>query len=156
MQIPTFTVGRDYEARFTFKRFRELSKIGVDIDDETKTGNLVMLLTQTGKLGESLWIVAREQAAAAGVTQDQFFEALDGDAMAAGWEAICEAYINFQPENNRAKLRTTIGKQLDTIQEASQQVVSFLESEEFEAEKQTQLAKVNEQLISTIRGEIAS
>ena len=72
--LPTFTAGHVYEVRFTFKRLRELKKLGVDLTDETKVANLVLLCFEVESLAESLWYLVQDQVTDHGVTQNEFFE----------------------------------------------------------------------------------
>jgi hypothetical protein len=62
------------------------------------------------QLADLLFALVKPQADAAGVTDEQFGEALDGDAFAAGLEAATEACIDFFPPDRRATLREARAK----------------------------------------------
>jgi hypothetical protein len=144
-----FDAGRKYEIRFTFKKLRGLRKNGVDITDETKSGNLVMLLQNTEKLAESLWFLIQDQVDTE--TEDQFYEALDREALDEGWQAIRSAFVDFAPHGSRAKLNSVIDGQLAAVQEASDKVVELISSPEVQAELDRQIDKMQESVLSEIR-----
>ena len=83
----------------TVSRVRSLAK--VDIMDAIEGKLIPTLMGDVVLLCNVLYAVCKPQADAAGITDEQFGEALLGDALAAGEEALMEAIVDFSHPSKR-------------------------------------------------------
>lgn len=100
------------------KRVRGL--LGVDLNGLITDGArpLAALLDDPCKLVDVLYVLCREQAEAAGVTDEQFGAAMGGDSLAHAADAFLEELIDFfRDPRARASLRRLIaaGKQAASL-----------------------------------------
>lgn len=103
-----------WEVRLTIgsvDRIKDLTK--VDILDEEDTARVF----QDARLAIAVLVaVIKPQLDAKGITPEAFLDFLDGDACAAGADALFEAIVNF----SRPEQRATRGKIVKKIKEANQ------------------------------------
>lgn len=93
--------------------------------DEESIGQVMGLLFDDQKLGSVLWLCIRRQAETKQIDRDGFFAALDGAALADGWEALRQAIVFFirsRSPSRAAALNELIEKQMELI-EAGQGVM---------------------------------
>lgn len=101
--------GNEWNLSLTFKAVRKIQQVvGVDLLDESMAVNVIALQSQRLKLAEVLWLLTKEQADLRGVTQDDFYDALDADALEAGFSAIYEAFVLFCPSPRREAVRAAL------------------------------------------------
>jgi hypothetical protein len=88
------------------------SAVGVDCYKllEDKLQPLGELLGDPCAFVDVLWVLCREQAQAAGISDDAFGRCLGGDAIEAAGDAFVEELIDFFPRGRREALRKLIGK----------------------------------------------
>jgi hypothetical protein len=110
----------------TFGKCRRLkNSLGVDLIDAKNAGGISDLLADRATLASVLWEVAGD-----GSDAEAFYDLLDGDALADGWGALAEAYINFCPSPQRVGVRLAIEKQAEAMDKAATEIAAVLMSAE--------------------------
>jgi hypothetical protein len=104
------TQGREWLFRFTARTVRELAA-ETRLDTKALDGEN-SLLQRVGQdeslLYLVLWVTIRPQAIDRNVTEDEWFESLDNDALQAATREWIEAYINFShPARQKVLSRVT-------------------------------------------------
>ena len=91
-----------------------------------------------------LWVMCREDAATAGLSEAQFKRLINGDVAEDAARALIEAVIDFSPSRQRALLRDLLAKYL-AVQDAAVEAASerFAQAGSFEAMKAHAVAEVN-------------
>lgn len=98
---------------------------GIDLASIFTNGERLaeMLFSDTLKIVDAIWMICREQAAAAGVTEEQFLRLIDGDALDAATHAIILGVTDFFP---KARGRDAIRKGLPRAMEKMEQTANAL------------------------------
>jgi hypothetical protein len=129
------TNGREWLFRFTARTVRELAA-ETKLDTKALTGPRSLLQ----RLGEDettlylcLWITIRPEAQAAGVTEDEWFESLDDDALQCASQEWLEAYINFSHPARRDVLKKTLAATNRKMTAAQAKMQTILASGEMDA-----------------------
>lgn len=93
----------------TARNLKEATDGRIDVIEQSKgttVHNLFgALAADIGLLGQVLWILCEAQAEEFGISELQFAEAFDMDALARGQDALIEAIIDFFPNRSRGLLR---------------------------------------------------
>lgn len=103
--------GREWPVRLTVrtvKRIRDEVAAGgkaFDILDVSGGEVLAKLNTDPVLVSEVLWIICRETAKERGVAQEDFIDALAGDAILDGGAALVEALADFFPKLEGEQVR---------------------------------------------------
>jgi len=109
---------------WTVKKVRDL--LGVDLldlggSDKPGDGLLYRLIADPVLLVDVLYVVCKDQADAAAVTDEQFGRAMGGDAIDAATKAFLEELADFTPSpRDRARARKVIEttwKMIDRVQD---------------------------------------
>jgi len=90
--------GREWPLTITYGASRALKgDAGCDLSDVANDGEKLarVLFGDPDALVRVLWVLVRDRAAAAGVSEGQFFDALDPAAMDAASDALMEAITDF-------------------------------------------------------------
>lgn len=89
--------GREWEIDLTVGLARRLKKDGVSLYalEEDKAEKLKSLLANREEALEWVWNVIKPQAVAAGVSEDDFFDNMDGKPSADARRAFLDSYGNF-------------------------------------------------------------
>lgn len=125
--------GREWTLSFTVGKIRAVKNAcGIDMNGPTNVENVCALISAREDLASVLWQLVK--SVAEGMSQDDFCEALDGDALEAGRAALNEAYIAWCPESSRAAVRNTIEKHDAALKQTADAIVERLESPEFNEE----------------------
>jgi hypothetical protein len=82
----------------------------VDLIGPKAVETLVGLQVDCESLASVLWHLVRGQAEDRATSQEQFFDALDGDSLAAGWDALREAYLSFVQPHRRTTVEAAIAE----------------------------------------------
>ena len=90
------------------KRVKAL--LGVDLLEAVEGSLLERLIGDPVLLCDILFVVCKPQADAAGVTDEQFGQAMAGDAIDAATGAFLEALVDFFPPSRRRVLRLALEK----------------------------------------------
>jgi hypothetical protein len=129
------TLGREWTFRFTALTVRDLSR-------ETGLSTKVIagpnsLLQRIGEDDETLcialWQTIRPQAEQRGVTEEEWFSALDDDCLQAATLEWLDAYINFSPPARRRVLTKLATAMRAQIEEATKTIEAALASGEIDA-----------------------
>jgi hypothetical protein len=97
---------------------RVLSATGVDLlSDSGDTGTVLALVFDRRKLANVLWAVLSAEASDRGINQEQFVDALDGEALSNGWGALVDAIVFFTPPQGREVLRAAIESQVAAMEQ---------------------------------------
>ena len=102
----------------------------LDLLDPAKTGDVTALLIDRERLGNVLWALVTDQATAAGVAREEFYSALDSDALGAGWGALVEAFTDFCPRPNREAVREAIATQTEAMERAGRELAEMVKGPE--------------------------
>jgi len=133
---------------WTVKKVRDL--LGVDLLDlggeaatRDKPGLLFRLIADPVLLVDVLYVVCRDQADGAGVTDEQFGRAMGGDAIDAATKAFLEELADFTPSpRDRARARKVIATTWAMIDKA-QDVLDARAEKELPAAVETLLAEMS-------------
>lgn len=99
----TDSKGREWPVRLTVRTVKsirdEVTAGGKPFDVLDVSGGEVLAKVNTDPIlvSEVLWITCRELAKERGVTQDDFFDTLAGEAILSGSAALVEALADFFP-----------------------------------------------------------
>jgi len=125
------SANREWNLSLTFGDARKVHRLaGVDMLDPAQSAGVVGLSGQRAKLGEVLWLLSEKQAKHLGVSQDDFFDALDTDALAEGFEALCESFISFCPVAQQAAVRAAVETQLEALATTATKIAEAINSPE--------------------------
>jgi hypothetical protein len=121
--------------------------------DDHDPSTITALLFETRKLGAVLWECCRAQASAAGVDQAAFKDAVDGEVLLKGWEALVDA-IYFFIQNRNQKLaeamREAIEAQLRVMETGAAAMAQTIKSNE----TTEGLRKAGERIATELQGEM--
>lgn len=128
------TKGREWLFRFTARTVRELAA-ETHLDTKALEGEN-SLLQQVAKdesvLYTVMWITIRPQAQSLNVTEDDWFDSLDNDALQAAAKEWVAAYINFSHPARQKVLSRTMEAALRRIEGATQAVEEMIASGEID------------------------
>lgn len=128
------TQGREWLFRFTARTVRELAA-ETHLDTKALEGEN-SLLQRVAKdesiLYTVMWITIRPQAQSLGVTEDQWFDSLDNDALQAAAKEWVAAYINFSHPARQKVLSKTMEAALRKMDGATQAVETMLSNGEID------------------------
>ena len=145
--MATFTDAKDREWAVevtvgTIKRVRSL--IDVDLLDLSDGSNMITRLAiDPILLCNVLFVVCKPQADEAGVTDEQFGEALFGDALEAATNAMLEALVSFFPPRQRPALMRALEKMQELTEMGVAAAEKILESGQVEAAMQAEIDAVS-------------
>jgi hypothetical protein len=133
---------------WTVKKVRDL--LGVDLLDlggeaatRDKPGLLFRLIADPVLLVDVLYVVCRDQADSASITDEQFGRAMGGDAIDAATRAFLEELADFTPSpRDRARARKVIATTWAMIDKA-QDVLDAKAEKELPAAVETLLAEMS-------------
>ena len=133
---------------WTVKKVRDL--LGVDLLDlggepasAQKPGLLFRLIADPVLLVDVLYVVCKDQADGASVTDEQFGRAMGGDAIDAATKAFLEELADFTPSpRDRARARKVIATTWAMIEKA-QDVLDAKAEKELPAAVETLLAEMS-------------
>ena len=145
--------GRDWEIVVNVDAARRVRDIlGVNIASTETGGVLESIAEDPILLCDLLYVLCKPQADAAGVSDEQFGQALAGDAIDRATTAFLEALVDFFPSRRRAVLRRLV----DGLKAAENQVLAAAEKKLsegcFERAVDRELAKLDEKLDSLTGG----
>lgn len=128
------TLGREWDFRFTGRTVRELAA-ETRLDTKALQGESSLLHkvgTDESTLYLVLWITIRPQAIERGVTEEEWFDALDNDCLQAAAQEWIDAYVNFSHPARKAILHKTMEATRRKLTAAEQQVQKALDSGEID------------------------
>jgi hypothetical protein len=133
---------------WTVKKVRDL--LGVDLLDlggesasAQKPGLLFRLIADPVLLVDVLYVVCKDQADSASITDEQFGRAMGGDAIDAATKAFLEELADFTPSpRDRARARKVIATTWAMIEKA-QDVLDAKAEKELPAAVETLLAEMS-------------
>ena len=136
LKLPRFT---DREGRFwdvdinvlTIGRVRKALDINL-LELVLPESTLAEKLSDPVLIVNVLYVLCKDQADAASITDEQFGQSLTRDSIEDGWEAVLEGVVNFSPRGVRPAYRKVLEKaqKVRTIQEAK--ALTMAESPEFD------------------------
>lgn len=127
------SLGRVWEIEInvtTIRRVRGLA--GVDLLEMAGGTLATRLASDPLLLADVLFAAVELQAKSAGVSKEAFEEALDGDAVNAGADALVEELIGFFPASRRILFQTLIKKSRTVMEEMEKQAQKEAESPEMD------------------------
>jgi hypothetical protein len=104
---------------------------GLNLANAQDVANVAALGNDPAKLGEVLWHLVAEQGAAVGVTKDDFFASLDGDALEAGFDALAGAYVAFMPSGVRGSIRNALDETQRRVELAAKAIQEAVASPKY-------------------------
>jgi len=127
--------GRDWSISITIAQVKKLrDKCDVDLVAD----NLGETLTQIGNdpvaLCDCIYTLCEDQIEKAGLSPEQFGEALAGDSIDDATDAFLDALVEFTPKKKRAILRGVLTKLYEAEDRAISAAMTYLESDEFESD----------------------
>lgn len=140
--------GREWSIDLSFGLWRRIkAEAGVDLlDVAMPDGKSLEQLSRLEVLAEVLWLYVAEQAGAAGITREEFWDALSGEAVHAGVFAIVKDLEDFSRSPSFAALRVS-------MEEAANRTAELCAAMSAEQGKARQLAR---ETMSTLIGMPAS
>ena len=133
----------------TIKRVRSLTD--VDLLDDNYGEVLVDLGRDVIKLVDVLFAIVQPQATEADITDEQFGEALFGDAIDKATEAFIDSVIEFFPsEKKRQALRVMWSNVRSAINEGEAELLKVVESEEMTRANEATVEKMKAELWTVV------
>ena len=126
--MPTFkdANGKEWIVALDGPTIREVRKaVGVDLA-ATDGRAADQLYNDPVVLVDSLWIVCRSQANAAGITGEQFGRALVGDPIDSATDALIEAINDFFPKRRREAMKTLTARMKETREAGMEDALATL------------------------------
>lgn len=126
--------GREWLFRFTARTVRELAA-ETRLDTKALQGDnslLQRVAADESTLYLALWITIRPQAIALNITEDEWFDALDNDALQAAAKEWVDAYVNFSHPARQKVLSRTVAATQRKLDRATQTVEKLIESGEID------------------------
>lgn len=146
--LPCFKDSAGHEWRFTpslglFDTILEAT--GVDLIPDGNDVSAVMALpTNRRKLAEVLWAAVQSQAGS--ITQKDFNEKLDGDALTSGWGALLDGIVFFIPSQRREEVKAAIDLQGVALEKSVAATVETLRSQATDQAIQEAVQKAQKQM----------
>ena len=109
MQVFKDANGGEWSVSVNVGTVKRLRAIGCDIMAEDGNG-IMSLSSDPVMLGDALWCVCKDQAAAKCITEDSFFSAIGGDSIESATEALIGAVIDFFPSARRNLMKKAMLK----------------------------------------------
>jgi len=115
---------RSWSIRVTLNTVATVNeKCGVKLTElfENKSELLKSLLNDLEKFAGVIWTICETQAAAVGVTKEQFYDGLLGDSIEKAIDALLETVIDFFPDARRRDLLRAMvakGKEIESLSTA--------------------------------------
>ena len=126
----------------SIKRVRSL--LSIDLMEAVEGKLIERLIGDPVLLCDVIYCVCKEDADAKGITDEEFGQAMAGDAIELATAALLEELVDFFPQGKRELLRKALAK-LETLQETMLAVVSErLDSPELDAELLAELRKLGD------------
>lgn len=127
--------GREWTLQLSMGSVRSVKlACKLDIGEPSKVEIVCVIIASPDMLADVLWQLLKRDAESNGVTQDDFFDAMDGAALEAARTAFSEAYIAWCPESSRVAVREALDKHAQALQQTADAIVERLNSPEFNAE----------------------
>ena len=138
--------GQTRELALTFGNARKLrDKLRIDLTKDSDPTTVVGLQGDREKLAEVLFELSDD------TDQDAFFDVLDSDALASGWEALAEAFVAFCPAGSRDSVREAIKKQNESIVAANAEIARALSDSAVDAEIERAIAEAGRRAIESFK-----
>jgi len=138
--------GKTWLLHFTIGMVRRLrAEMGFDFADLQGGKALMEVGNDPEKYGQLLWVLCEKQADLAKISEEDFAESLDGDAVESSATALELAIVNFTRKSARSAVRNVM-KQAATAQEAAMEVVE----DWTEGQSETLKAKVKKVAMETL------
>jgi hypothetical protein len=113
MKVWKDAVGREWSLTLNVRTVKQVrDEIRIDLTQTEKSLPLVM--DDPVALGDILWVLCRKQAEERGINQDQFLEALKGEALDEARTQFVEEWVSFFPPSETAK-RYVIRQTLEMV-----------------------------------------
>lgn len=111
--------GRDWRVEIGYAAVRRLrTEAGVDLSGaDGQLAFVQALYTDPFKLGAVLWCLCRDEAQAAGLTEEQFFDAMTNDEAEAAAAAVYEGYVDFFHRGRAAAVKPKLPGLIRTMNE---------------------------------------
>lgn len=104
----TDALSRDWTLKLTIGIAKQLKdKLPIDLLQVDRS--IPELYVNPVYLAEVLWYLVEDEATKKGISQEQFFEGLLGDALDAGREALLQAIKDFFPSRQRKTMDLMLG-----------------------------------------------
>lgn len=99
--------GADWRVGLTLGTVGRLrTDAGFELGRAVEAGDVAAaLFGDPERLGAILWVLVRDEAAGRGWSQDQFADALDGEALEAAATAVMEAVVDFFHRGRAAEIK---------------------------------------------------
>jgi hypothetical protein len=135
-------MGREWSIDFTLTTLNRIKGKGFHLFEGGKVTIVQQLYSDYGKLFEFLWLLCQKQAEQMDpkVTQDDFGEALAGDAIAEATKAVLEAITDFFPNQER---REAIKAAIETVDRRTLLAIDHVQ-------KRPELNKTDEQFLEEL------
>ena len=107
------------------RRVRDIA--GVDLLDSSENGGLIKIATDPIALTDAIYAACKPDADAAGVSQDQFCDAMFGDCIEQATAAMIEAVTDFIPNpKDRENLRALMRQRNQTLEKGREKIASLI------------------------------
>lgn len=109
-----------------------LELISVDENGKTDSSTLDKLSNDPVLLVDTLYAVCKPEADANNITDEQFGEAMNGDAIERATRAFLDEMVDFFPETKRLVLRKVLDATRRFEEETTKKIQAFVESGSFD------------------------
>ena len=146
----TDTEGRVWNVQLTVHLVKEVKqRLDVDLLDEHVHETLTLLTGDIVKSVDVLYVLCSQQADKNEISDVEFGQALYGDVLFEGINAMVEALIDFFPNpKKRTWIRKLWEKATSHMDKTNDQMLELLEDEKIEKEMDQQLSKTKKKAIS--------
>ncbi len=124
-------VGRTWDVEITTWSVKQVAsrtgfQIGSLLNDHM--AGFTELASDPVKFVDVMFVLCGEQAAKVGITEEQFFRGLTGDALEAAYEAFRGAFADFSPSHLRKILNAVSAKAKVAQDQATEKVLQKIET----------------------------
>lgn len=126
----TDSKARVWRLEFNIPICRRLkSEVGFDIGDLQEGKALIQMVMDPMKFAQVLWLLCESQADRDKVTEEQFGQSLNGDALDDAFVALNGAVVNFTPSHLRAAAMKVVAATDQAMQASGKAMVRAIESQ---------------------------
>ncbi|BBO32503.1 hypothetical protein [Lacipirellula parvula] len=109
------------------------SRCFIDLGAPDHVETVCALQADPYTFGKILWTLVKRQAETLGVTEDAFFDSIDGDVFAAAHRALAEAFALWAPLASREFIRQTFENYQDAMQRVGAEILADMRSPAYSA-----------------------
>ncbi len=119
MKVFTDKTGKEWDVSLSIGALKRIkSFLGIDLLDPVQIEKFQEnMASDPSAIAELIFAVVKRQADARGIIADDFYDALDTEALLAAAHALTDALVDFIPSPQRPTLRAKIAEDLKKLEE---------------------------------------